>query len=102
MGPPPQCSGLYLVIGVHCNSFLWGLIHRLLVRSWACHTTCRGHNIYTHCMNILGKVEKQVEKKEKGKKKENRANVILGHCSRPFKELGECFVEAERKGVFDI
>ena len=25
MGPRPQCSGLYLVIGVHCNIFSFGV-----------------------------------------------------------------------------
>ena len=31
MGPPPQCSGLYLVIGVNCNIFSFMLIRCSLV-----------------------------------------------------------------------
>ena len=48
MGPPPQCSGLYLVIGVNCNfSFLWGIHSSPCLKTWACHTTGRGHNTWT-------------------------------------------------------
>ena len=26
-GPPPQCSGLYLVMGVHCNILFFGVLY---------------------------------------------------------------------------
>ena len=46
MGPPPQCSGSYLVIGVNCDIFSFGLNAVPLSRFGACRTTRRGHNIW--------------------------------------------------------
>lgn len=55
--------------------------------------------MYTFCLSIPGKVEK--EEKKKKEKVERRAKAILGPNSRLFEEIVKRLPEAERKGVFN-
>ena len=52
MAPPPQCSGLYIGDLVCIVIFSFGVNTVSLSRTWACHTTWRGHNKFSDSPNL--------------------------------------------------